>query len=109
MLMKEGAAIDFAVQFRNHAPEVAAFGQVHGMAAIRAEDHIVRCEHVANPDRHCLLPDRQVHRALDLVAGIRLHDRLLDAPDAAQRAVQARGQGRFGSAAGGWSGVFHLQ
>ena len=86
-------AFDLAVELGDHAPQVAAFGEVHRVAAVRAEDHVVRLERFAGADRHAFLADRQVHRALDLVARIDSRDLFLDPPDAVERAVQPGVQG----------------
>ena len=87
------AAVDLAVELGDHAPQVAAFGEIHRMAAVRPEDDVVRLEGLAGADRHALLPDRQVNRALDLVGRIDARDLFLDPPDAVERAVESGVEG----------------
>ena len=77
--------VDLAVQLGDHRAQVAALGEVERVAAVGAEHDVVGAQRVADADRHRLLPDGQVDRALDLVGGVDAGDLFLDPADAVQR------------------------
>ena len=84
-----GNAGRFAVELGHHALEIAALGEIGGVPAIGRRDDIAGLQRVAHADSDELLPDREMNRAFDLVAGVDARNLLLDAANPPQRAVYA--------------------
>jgi hypothetical protein len=83
-----GAAGLAAIEFGQHAFQVAALGQIMGVTAMAAERQIVAPEMRGNADRRRLLADRQMGRAAHLLFGVEVADALLDQADAQDLPVE---------------------
>src|SRR6266478_4405988 len=87
------ASARLAVQLSHHSAKIASLCEIERMRAIGAEYDIGALQSRANADGHCLLTDREMNRALDLVRRVEFYDPLLDGPDAVALAVELLGAG----------------
>ncbi len=90
------AARGLSVDLGEHAPEIAALGEVVRMAAVSADGEVTRLGDEGEGRRRRLLTDRQVHGAAHLLLRVGIRDGLLDHPDPHHGAVEVEQGGAIG-------------
>jgi hypothetical protein len=88
--LASGTSGGFPVKFGDHRFHVAALGEVKGVAAVSAEDDILRLQCAAYAHGYGFLSDGEMNGALDYVGRVDSRDLLFQPADAVQRSIQSR-------------------